>query len=329
MRLAIGLALALAAATAAGAAPGSYRVVDQIKGPDGGWDFLRIDPARKRLLVTRGTSVMAVGLANGEVTSGLAEGQRLHDVVPVNDGAELLVTQGGVDKAVFIDAASGRETASVTTGKNPDAAAYDAKSGLVLVMNHSGGDITLIDARAHRVVATVQVGGDLEMAALDGSGRAFVNIEDRNEMAVLDLRRRKVVARYKLPGCDGPTGVAYDSAHHWLLAACDGATDVIEARTGALVRTLKTGQEADGVAIDERRRVAFVPGREGSLSVISLAGAKPAVAEVVRTEPGTRTLAVDPQTGRVYLPTAKFEPAAAGERPKAVAGSFKILVVGR
>jgi DNA-binding beta-propeller fold protein YncE len=323
------LALALAAASASAAAPSAYAVVDRIRGPDGGWDFLRIDKVNRRLLLTRATSVMAVDLATGAVSTGLAEGQRLHDVVPVNEGAELLVTQGGANAAVFVDAKTGRQIATIPTGEHPDAAAYDPGTGVVLVMNNAQGDITVIDARDHRRTGSIEVGGALEMAALDGAGRAFVNIEDRNEIAVVDIGRRKVVGRYKLPGCDGPTGIAYDPVRRWLVAACDGSTDVLDARSGALVRTLKTGEDADGVAIDLDHRVAFVPGREGSLSVISLAGSKPSLAEVLRIQPGARTLAVDPDSGRVYLPTAKYEPAVAGQRPRQVPGSFEILVVGR
>lgn len=325
----IGLALALATASAAAPAPSAYGVVDRIKGPDGGWDFVRIDSANRRILVTRGTSVMSVDLATGDVSAGLAEGQRLHDVVPVNDGKELLVTQGGANAAVFVDAKTGREIATIPTGENPDAAAYDPGTGVVLIMNHSRGDITVIDARNHRRTGSIEVGGALEMAALDGSGRAFVNVEDRNEIAVVDIARRKVVGRYKLPGCEEPTGIAYDPVRRWLIAACDGSTDVLDARSGALVRTLKTGEDADGVAIDPAHRVAFVPGREGSLSVISLAGSQPSVAEVLRIQPGVRTLAVDADSGRVYLPTAKYERAVAGQRPSQIPGSFEILVVGR
>src|SRR6185436_18359984 len=125
--------LALFFATGATAAP-PYRVVDRIAGPDGGWDYVRVDTANNRVLVAHGTSVMAVDLASKAVTPGLAPGVRLHDAMPVN---------GGRGTVVFVDKA-GAVVATVQAGKNPDAAAFDAHSGLVLVMNHSGGDITLI-----------------------------------------------------------------------------------------------------------------------------------------------------------------------------------------
>jgi DNA-binding beta-propeller fold protein YncE len=311
------------------AAPAGYRIVDRIPAADGPWDFLRVDPANDRLLVTRGSSVMSVNLSTRVVTPAFAPGQRTHDALPVNGGKEVLVTNGGDDTAAFFDAATGAALGAVPTGKGPDAAAYDAKTGLVLVMDHVGGQVTLIDPATHKAVGAIEVGGVLEVAATNGEGLAFVNAEDRDDIAVLDLAARKVLRRYALPGCDGPTGLVYEASHRWLVAACDGSTVVVKAADGAVVGRLRTGKAADGVALDPARKLAFVPGREGSLSVISLAGPRPALLQVVATDPGVKTLALDPRSGRVYLPTARFAAATAGARPVAAPGSFVILVVGQ
>ena len=317
------------AAASAQAASAGYHIVDRIGGPDGGWDYVRVDGANNRVLVAHGGSVMAVDLATKAVTTGLAPGARLHDAMPVN-GTEMLVTNGGSDTAVFADARTGAAIATVKTGKGPDAAAFDAKSGLILVMDHAGGDITLIDAKTHAAVGTIVVGGDLEAAAVDGAGKAFVNIEDKNQIAVVDLAARKVVARYDLTGCDGPTGLAYDAADRMLIAACDGSTDFVDAATGKVLQTLATGKGADGVAFDPAQKLAFVPsGRAGTLSVITVAKGKSTIVDTVKTEPGARTLALDARTGRIYLPVAQYAAATGAGRPATVPGSFHILVLGK
>jgi DNA-binding beta-propeller fold protein YncE len=321
---------AMLGVSTAQAGPSGYKIVDRIAGPDGPWDFLRVESSSDRLLVTRGGAVMVVDLVTRGVTSGFAPGQRLHDVLAIDGGAEMLITNGGTDTAVFVDGKTGVTLATVATAKGPDAAAYDAKTGLALVMGHAGGQVTLIDPKTHKAVGAIEVGGVLEVAATDGAGLAFVNVENRNEIAVLDLAQRKVLRRYPLSGCDGPTGLVYEASHGWLIASCDGSTAVVNARSGATVATLATGQQADGVALDAGRKLAFVPGREGSLSVISLAGARPRLLEKLVTEPGTKTLALDPRSGRVYLPTVRYAPAATpGGRPTPVPGSLVVLVVGR
>lgn len=328
LRLAAICLAALSVSSAANAAAPAYHIVDRVSGPDGRWDYVRVDPTADRVLVAHGTSVTEVGLTDGKVTVGLTPGLLLHDAMPVN-GHEMLVTDGGKGVVTFADVVTGEAVATVKAGKNPDAAVFDARSGLILVMNHSGGDVTLIDAKSHKAVGVIEVGGDLEAAAVDGAGHAFVNVEDKNQIAVIDLAGRKVTARYALTGCDGPTGIAYDAADRMLIAACDGDTAFVDARTGKTLQTLPTGKGADGVAFDAKRRLAFVPaGRAGTLAVVAVARGKSSIVQTVRTEVGARTIALDERTGRVYLPSALFTPAAtAGARPTLTPGSFHLLVV--
>jgi DNA-binding beta-propeller fold protein YncE len=327
--LIVGLVLVAVAAGQASAAGSGYHVIDRIGGPDGGWDYVRVDTKNNRVLLTHGASVMSIDLASKAVSS-FAPGQRLHDAMPVNGGAEVLVTSGGTNTALFYDV-KGTQLASVDTGKGPDAAAFDAKTGLALVMDHAGGQVTLVDPRTHKLAGTIEVGGDLEAAATDGSGKAYVNVEDKNEIAVLDLTRKTVLARWPLAGCDGPTGIAYDAADKLLLAACDGATAVVDAKTGKVVQTLATGKGADGIAYDPKQKLAFVPaGRAGTLSVISITGGKGAIVDTVPTQVGARTIALDERSGRLYLPAAKYgPPATPGGRPAITPGSFEVLVVGK
>ena len=320
----------LGSAAAASAAPASYHVIDRIPGPDGGWDYVRVDAVNNRVLVTRGDSVMAVDLASRQVTTGLAPGSHEHVALPINAGTELLVTNGGTDRAVFVDALTQVQIASTPTGKGPDDAVFDTRSGLLLVIDHAGGDVTLIDAKTHLKAGVITVGGELEEAAVDGKGRAFVNIENRNEIAVLDIAARTVTGRYALAGCDGPTGLAYDAVDRLLIAACDGATDLVDARTGKVAQTLATGKGADGVAYDARRGLAFVPaGRDGTLTVIALEHGRGRILDVAPTARSARTIGIDDRTGRLYLPSADYVFPAGGDRPTTVPGSFRLLVVGR
>jgi DNA-binding beta-propeller fold protein YncE len=195
-------------------------------------------------------------------------------------------------------------------------------------MNPGSGDITVVDPASAKVLGTVPVGGSLEMGEADGRGRMYVNIEDKNEVAVLDTRARKLISRFPLAGCDGPTGIVVDDRTNEILSACGGnAVAVVSAPGGHQVARLPIGKGADGAAYDAVRRLALVPaGRDGNLTVIRL-GAKPAVVEQVSTAVSARTIATDPAKGRAYLPSASLGPAPAGERPKAVPGSFKVLVV--
>jgi DNA-binding beta-propeller fold protein YncE len=326
------LAAAAALVLATGAALAStahYQVVDRIPGPDGGWDYLRVDEAHGRVLIPRGTAVMAIDTVTKQITTGMSPGGRQHVALPLPGGKEMLVTNGADNTAIFADILTGASVGRAPVAKGPDAAVIEPKSGLVAVMGHAGGAVTLLDPKTHKAIADVDVGGALEEGAADGSGRVFVNVEDKNEIAVIDVAARKTVAHWPLAGCDGPTGLAYDPQDRLLIAACDGATDLVRTSDGKVVATLPTGKGADGAAYDAKRHLAFVPaGRDGTLAVIGFEKGSGRIIETVPTQRGARTLAIDGRTGRVYLPTAQYQPAAGGGRPTPVPGTFEVLVVG-
>jgi DNA-binding beta-propeller fold protein YncE len=199
-----------------------------------------------------------------------------------------------------------------------------------MVMGHVGGAVTLVDPKARKAVGEIQIGGTLEEGAADGTGRGFVAVESAHEIAVLDLKAQKVAARWPLPGCDGPTGLAYNPHDRMLIAACDGATAIVSTTDGKVVAMLPTGKGADGAVYDPKARLAFVPaGRDGTLAVIGFPGGKPEVVETVPTQKGARTIALDERTGRLYLPSATYVVSAQTGRPTPVSGTFQVIVVGK
>ncbi|MBV9930511.1 MAG: hypothetical protein JO013_06175 [Alphaproteobacteria bacterium] len=324
------LALAALVPAAAAALPVSTpQVAERIGIPDGGWDLLAVDPASHRLLVARTDGVTAVDLADGKVTPRLIAGSRFHAVVPVPGTGLAVATAGGSDSAIVFETATGTVRGQVKTGANPDAAAYEPASKTVWVMNAKDGSITIVDPRAAKAVATVAVGGALELPALDGHGHLFVNVEDRNEIAEIAIASHKVMKHIPLPGCDGPTGLAY-AAEGVLISACgNGVAKLVRAADGKLVGEIAIGPHPDGAFVDPGRRRAYIPsGGDGTLTILDTSGPLPRKVATVQTQRGARTGAVDLESGRVYLPAARYEaPAAPGQRPKIVPGSVEILVV--
>jgi len=313
--------------SAAAPAP-HYLVVAQLAAGDGGWDLLSVAPADQRLYVAHGDRVTAFDLRTGSATDNLVAGQRVHAALAIPGTHEVLSTNGETNTALLFDGRTGKVRATIPTGTKPDAAAYDPATRTVWVMNPGSGDITVVDPASAKVVSTVPVGGSLEMGEADGRGRMYVNVEDKNQVAVIDTRARKLVKRFPLDGCDGPTGIAVDSRANEIVSACGGnAVAIVSAPDGRQIARLPIGKGADGAAFDPVHGVALVPGgRDGNLTLIQL-GAKPRVVGQVATAVSARTIAVDPSTGRAYLPSATLSPAPAGERPKAVPGSFRVLVV--
>jgi DNA-binding beta-propeller fold protein YncE len=322
-----GVAIALVAAAPTSAPAAFYRITATIPGPDGGWDLASVDPVAHRLYVARTDGVMAVDLRTGKVTSGLVPSQRGHAALAIPGTREIVSTNGTANSALLFDGLTGRVRATIATGKKPDAAAYDPRTRTVWIMNPDSGNITVFDPKSAKVLATVPVAGSLELGAVDGEGRLFVNVEDRNEVAVIDTRSRALVKRFSLPGCDGPTGIAYAPDAKLLVSACANGLAIVSTRDGRTVATLPIGPRPDGVLYDPRRHVALIPsGGDGTLAVIRLSGT-PRVVDRIATAKGSRTAALDPSTGRVYLPAADFAPAVGKERPKMIPGTFRVMVL--
>jgi hypothetical protein len=330
--LAVPLLLATMHAHAAPAAPGAsgYKLVSRIAGPDGGWDYASVDPATHRLYVARTEGVMAVELDTGKVTPHLIDSQRGHAVLPIPGTSSVLGTNGTSNTAVLFDGHDGHVLATLPTGKKPDAATYDAVTQTAWVMNGDSGDATVLDVHKPRVVGTVPIGGKLEFAVVDGEGKLFVNVEDTGEIAVVDTRARKLLTRFKLPGCEEPSGLAYITEAKLLLSACANGLAKVVTREGREIASLSIGPHPDAALYDGQRKLAFIPsGGDGTLAVIRVTGPdKVEVIDRVPTKKGVRTAALDPTTGRLYLPSADFTPPAqAGARPTPVAGSFQVLVL--
>jgi YVTN family beta-propeller protein len=328
-RLGLGLVAAAMAAATAHAAP-TYALVDHIKLADGNFDYSSFDPVHRRFYIGRTGGVTAVDVDTKTLTMLDPQAQRTHEPLVLNRGANLLVTDSGTNSVHILDALTGAVVAEIATEKGPDGAIFDPASGLALVMNGRAGVVTFIDPKTWKVAGTVAVGGALEFAAADGAGKAFVNVEDQNQIAVIDTHARTVVARYPLKGCTGPGGLAYVPDAGVLIAACgNNVAKVIKASTGEDIATLAIGKFPDAVIYDPVRKLAFIPcALEGVLEVIAVRGPNDvAIVQTVKTQQGARSGAVDPKTGILYLPTAHYALSPTGGRPTPVPGTFEILVV--
>lgn len=324
--------LAAVVLTGAAADPG-YRVKGAIAGPDGGWDYASVDPASHTLYVAHGANALAIDLAGGHAVRELGTIARAHAVVPIPGQALLLVSSGRDDTVRLLDMASGTEVARIAVGSDPDAAFYDASGGRAVVMNAKAGTVSLIDLAGRKLAGTIALKPGLEFGVKGEGETLFVNNEDASEIETADLGSQTPGPAIALAGCEGPTGLGYDAATHQLISACgNGKAAVVDARTRRVVRLLPIGKGPDAVIMDTVRRLAFIPcGRDGTISVIALDGpGAPRVSGTIVSEVGARTGALDPATGTLYLPTARFAtPATPGGRPAAIPGTFHIVVVGR
>src|SRR6202011_4526643 len=335
LRLLLGL-IAFCEATVVAQEP--YKFLNEIPiGGEGGWDILTIDSAASRLYLSHATKVVVVDLNKNAAVGEIADTPGVHAFMPVPELQRGFSSNGKENKSSVVELKTLSTISKIDTGEGPDAMAYDSKRGEVYVFNHKGNSATVIDAKQAKVVATIPLGGGPEFAAVDeNAGRVYCNIEDKSEVAVIDAAKHEVIARWPVgPGTE-PSGIALDPVHHRLFATCHNKMmAMLDTETGKVIATAPIGAGVDGCAFDEATRLAFASCGEGTTTIAKEETPdKLTVLQTLKTERGARTMAIDPKTHRIYLPSAQFQPAASPSpgaspgRPTIVANTLKLLVYG-
>jgi len=316
----------------------AYKSVNEIPiGGEGGWDILTIDSNANRLFLSHSTKVVVVDLETNKVIGEIPDTPGVHAFVAIPELNRGFSSNGKADKSSVVDLKTFQTVSKIDTGKNPDAVAYDPKRAEVYVFNHSGNSVTVIDAKTQKDVATIQLDGNPEFAAVDANaGRVYVNIEDKSEVEVIDAGKHEVIAHWPLAPGEEPTGIALDAAHHRLFAACHNKMLVmLDTETGKVITNVPIGAGTDGCAFDDTTQLAFVSCGEGVVTIAHEDSPdKLSIFQTLKTERGARTMAIDPKTRRIYLPTAQFQPppspspGASPARPTIVPNTLKLLVYG-
>jgi len=304
-------------------------------GGEGGWDYVTVDPDSNRLYVTRSTHTMVIDANTGKTIADITGQKRSHGVALVPSVNRGFISDGGGDGAIEIfDLKTNAVLGSIPAMPDADGIIYDEATDQVLAVSGDGGALMLVspgvDPNHGKLNATVDLGGKPEFLATDGKGKAYVNLEDKDLVAVVDLKQRKVLNRWPVAPGGAPVGMAMDHKNRLLFIGCRNPQKMIvmDADNGKVLADLPIGVGVDATKFDGIQ--AFASCRDGKLFVVNNSGRnKFEIAQTVATPEGARTMIVDPKSHTIYLPTAEFEPSKSGSRPTAKPGTFMIVVVSQ
>jgi DNA-binding beta-propeller fold protein YncE len=295
-------------------------------GSPGGWDYIAVGPDQK-IYVSHGSDVVILDAKTGDSVGFIPNTTGVHGIAFT--GSKGFTSNGRLNTVTVFDLKTAALLQQIPTGQNPDAIMYDPYSKLVITCNGRSHDLSLIDPATGQVTGTIALDGKPETAVSDEAGKIYVNIEDKNKISVVDITTKTVTSGWPLQA-EGPTGLSIDIKTKRLFAGCDKQLVVMDATSGAIVASLPIGDGCDGTGFDAGLKLVFASCGEGKLTVIKEESASSfKVIDNVPTKRSARTCAVNEKTHEVYLPAADTEPAAAGERPKQVPGTFGIVVVGK
>ena len=343
-----GLALAgllNAGLIASAAENGPYKIVNssQTMGT-GGIDYVYADNDSRRLYVPRGSEVLVFDLdtlkAAGAITNARARG------VAVDPKSHHGFCSSS--PVVMWDTKTLEPLKKIDVQGRPDGILFEPLTERIFVLSHSQPNATVIDGKDGSVVGTIDLGGAPEQAQSDGAGNLYVDLEDKDKVAVVDVKSLKVTKDYELGGKGGgPGGLGLDAKNHILFAFChEPATAVIlNATDGKILETLPIGKGVDGGGFNPNTMEAFSSQGDGTLTIIKEKSPTSfEVAQTVQTKSRAKTCTLDTEKNQIIVITT--EPAPAGtaattpatEQPgggekkrgnRGGPGMLDIIVVGR
>jgi DNA-binding beta-propeller fold protein YncE len=335
-----GIAVVASVGLAQQASTGPYKVTKTAKvGGVGGFDYVYADRAGRRLYVPRGGQTARVTVFNldtlepaGEIANTNAHGAAVDPKSNHGFASSKPVAMWDTKTLALIK--------TIDVQGNPDGILFDPFNDRVWVFSHAAPNATVIEAKDGSIVGTVDLGGAPEQAVTDGKGRLYVDIEDKDNVAVVDAKTLQVTAHYDIAEqAKTPAGLAFDVKNHVLFAACrnPAAMVILNADTGKVITTLPIGTGVDGADFNPATMEAFSSQGDGTLTVIKEESpTKFVVEQTVKTMPTAKTMTLDTKTNQVYLIAAEFGPpptpppaGGRGGRGPMVPDSFSILVVGK
>ena len=335
----VGITLLLATAVGAGAAHAApedsrYHLVGMIALRDGGPSGpLAVDPATHRLFVPHSTRLTVVDLEHDRRLGDVPDTRGVRGVALAPALGRGFASKASANAVTVFNPRSLKASSNhIETGASPGAIVYDPGPGRAFTMNTGSNNATAINAADGSTAGTVPLGGRPGVAVTDGAGRVYVDLEDRNEIAVLDSRVLRVIRRWPVASCPGPVSLAIDVPHGRLLLGCrNGTMAAIDTGSGRVVATLPIGHSVDLLRYDAGSNLVFAASSDGTLSVASQESPDGyRIVDALGTRPGIRAMELDPSTHRLYLAVRESTTTAAGRHRGADAtGSLVLLICAR
>jgi len=294
----------------------------------GGWDYIAVGP-NNRLYVSHATQVNILDQQTGDSVGVISNLNGVHGIAFATDLNKGYTSNGRSNNVTVFNIKTNEILSQIPTGDNPDAIMYEPFSKTIITCNGRSNNLSLIDPVTDKVVATIPVGGKPETAVTDEKGKLYVNLEDKNTVAVVNLATKKVEDLWPLAPAEGPTGLAIDLATGRLFVGCEKQLVVLDKANGKIITHIAIGEGCDGIAFDNNSKTIFAACGVGMLAIVHEDNAdKYTLVNNLPTKKSARTIAINESLHTVYLPAADFgEPAPGQKRAQVIPGTFQVMLV--
>src|SRR3974390_928311 len=234
----------------------------------GGWDYLTVDEAARRVYVSHSTQVDVLDADTFAQVGTIPNTPGVHGIAIATEAGRGYISAGKADAAIAFDLKTLKSLGEIKVGKKPDAIIYEPLTKRIYVMNGDSEDITVLNAADGAVVGTIALGGGPEFAVSDGKGNLYVNLEEKNETLRIDVNSLKVKDRWPLAPCATPTSLSLDKENKRLFVGCRSKElAVLDAETGKVGFTAPIGERVDAGAFDSKTKLVYLSTGDGKVSI--------------------------------------------------------------
>jgi DNA-binding beta-propeller fold protein YncE len=271
------------------------------------FDYQSFDESTGRLAIAHmGADQVIVFDARTQQVVGTVDGVKTPTgVLVVPDLRRIFAAAAGSHTVAIINADSLDVIAQTGQIGFPDGLAYAPPVKQVFVSDESGGGELVIDATSNNAVTTIDIGGKAGNTHYDPvSGCILVAVQNQNQLVVIDPTTDRLVSRHDLDAdCQTPHGFLIDAPRRLAFVTCqdNALLLVVDLRTMAVAATYPVDDNPDVLAFDPDWRRLYVASEAGRVAIFDEWGAALQPVGEYRA-PHAHSVAVDPQTHRVYLP---------------------------
>jgi DNA-binding beta-propeller fold protein YncE len=291
----------------------------ELPGYSGDFDHFAVDLADRRLFLAaedHGT-LEVFDLESGKHLKTVGGFETPHSIFLVPQTHRLLVTDGSA-RIKLLDAATLAPAGTLALHPGADSIGFDGGSGHLYVVT-GGKDVKLKESWLEEIdpvtlsrIGTTHFDADhVESLAVEQRGpRVYINITDKNYVAVIDKATHRVVAKWPIREAAQNALAELDEANHqlFIVARDPGKFIVLNTDDGATVASLGAPSRVDAEIFDAANRRVYAPGGEGYIGVYAQldAGRYDELAHV-KSAAGAKTAILVPEMRRLYVAVSPGE----------------------
>lgn len=204
-------------------------------------------------------------------------GEHPAHVIADRDGKRAFVTNSEDGTVTVVDLVTASVVGTIPTGSFPHGMRMNPAGDEIYAANVESGSVSVLDPAGFKEIEQIAVGkAPVQVGFTPDGARLFVSLRDDDSVAVIDPVERSVLDRIAVG--DGPIQVYATPDSAFVLVANQGTEEepsdtvsVIEVATNQVIRTIRTGAGAHGVALDDKGQLAFITNIvDGSVSIIGI-----------------------------------------------------------